>query len=298
MSKGMPVTVEAVTVERNTFVVSGRFIKTASPKEEWQDDVNDPERVVRTLRAGLARIDLLRFWQRIPETEPKFQYYREWRDVAAIPISTYENWWERQITGKTRNIVRKSQKLGVCISEVEFCDELVRGIMGIFNESPIRRGKPFWHYGKDFATVKSELSADLGEAIFIAAHYNNELIGFSKLLIKDRYAMVTLLLDKKSHRDKSLMNGMIAKAVQLCANREIPYITYTLWRRGDHGRFQERNGFIRIPVPEYFVPITFKGQLAIGLRLHRGIKGLLPEPVTVRLVNLRSWWYSLRQNAS
>ena len=33
---------------------------------------------------------MLKFWQRIPETEAKFNYYKEWREIAAIPITTYQ----------------------------------------------------------------------------------------------------------------------------------------------------------------------------------------------------------------
>jgi hypothetical protein len=137
------------------------------------------------------------------------------------------------------------------------------------------------------------MSADLEEAVFIAAYYEKELIGFTKLLVTDRCAMVTLILDKMSHRHKSPMNGMIAKAVEICANRKIPYITYTLWRRGDHGEFQKRNGFQKMPVPEYFVPLTIKGKLALLLGMHKGLKGVLPERVIVWLLALRSKWYAI-----
>jgi hypothetical protein len=85
---------------------------------------------------------------------------------------------------------------------------------------------------------------------------------------------------------------MIAKAVEVCAQRKIPYIAYTLWRRGEHGQFQESNGFEKIPVPEYFVPLTLKGELALRLGLHKGIRGLIPEKVMIWLLALRGNWYS------
>ena len=31
--------------------------------------------------------------------------------------------------------------------------------MASLAETPVRRGKPFWHYGKNFETVKSEISS-------------------------------------------------------------------------------------------------------------------------------------------
>ena len=90
------------------------------------------------------------------------------------------------------------------------------------------------------------------------------------------------------------MNGMIAKAVEICADRQIPFLTYTVWRRGDQAEFQKRNGFERIPVPEYFIPLTARGRIALQLGLHKGVKAALPEAWMVRLLSLRSWWYNNR----
>jgi len=67
-----------------------------------------------------------------------------------------------------------------------------------------------------------------------------------------------------------------------------------VWRRGEHGQFQESNGFKKTPVPEYFVPLSLKGQLALRLGLHRGIRGLIPERMMIWLLALRARWYSLR----
>jgi hypothetical protein len=292
--KGVPVRLDAVRAEGRAFIISGRFIKTAALKYEWQEDVDDPDRVVRELRACPVRIDFLRFWQRIPETETKYAYHKEWRYVAAIPVTEYKHWLQKQISPKARNKIKKSAKFGVVIEETELTDELVRGIMDIFNQAPVRRGKRFWHYGKDFETVKKEMSLDLNESIFITAYYGKELIGFIKLLFADRYAMLTLILDKIDHRDKAPMNGMIAKAVEICAGRKVPHIVYMMWRRGGHGEFQESNGFERIPIPEYFVPLTFKGAIALRLGLHTGVRGLIPDKVMLRLLALRAKWYATK----
>jgi len=292
--RGLPVRLDAVRAEDKTFLISGRFIKTAALKNEWQEDINDADRVVRELRACPATIDFLRFWQRIPETEARYAYYKEWRYVAAIPVTEYKHWLQKQISPKARNKIKKSAKFGVVIQETELSDELVRGIMDIFNQSPVRRGKRFWHYGKDFETVKKEMALDLSDSIFITAYYENELIGFIKLLFADRYAILTLILDKIGRRDKAPMNGMIAKAVEICAQRKVPYIIYLMWRRGGHGEFQESNGFEKIQIPEYFVPLSLKGALALRLRLHRGLKGLIPERMMVYLLALRSKWYLAR----
>lgn len=286
-----PVRFPVVCINAAAYIVTGDWFKTASLRDEWQEDVIDPEVTIRELKSTALRIDLLKFWQRIPETEAKYSYYKESRDLAAIPITTYEHWWDKQIRFKARNKMRKAQKLGVTIREVSFDDNLVRGVMGIYNQSPIRRGKPFRHFGKTFETVKAELAIDLKDAVFVAAYYESELVGFVKFQVDDRYARITLILDKVVHRDKAPTNGMIAKAVEICANRGIRFLTYYLWRRGDHGKFQESVGFEKISVPQYYVPLTLVGRFALFLRLHEGLKGVLPESLIVRLLALRARWY-------
>src|SRR5438477_5785988 len=106
--RGVLIPTEAIHAEDKIFIISGHLIKTASLKDEWLQDIDKPEDVIRILRSSPARIDLLRFWQRIPQSEPKFDFYKESQDVAAISVKTYDQWWEKQITGKTRNMVRKS----------------------------------------------------------------------------------------------------------------------------------------------------------------------------------------------
>jgi len=295
--RGVPRKLDAMRVHDHTFVISGRFAKTASLRpgnKVWMEDVEDPAGVVSVLKSSPLKIDILRFWQRIPDTEPKFKYYKEFRQIAAIPISNYDHWLKRQITRSARNKIRKTDKFGVVIQETVLSDQFVRDITEIFNQSPVRRGKRFWHYRKNFGTVKTEMSFDSEESIFVSAYYKAELIGFIKLLVADRYAVITLILDKQNHRDKSPMNGMIAKCVEICAERRIPHIIYMMWRRGEHGQFQESMGFQRIAVPEYFVPLTPKGMIALRFGLHRGLKGLIPEKTMVWLLALRSKWYALR----
>jgi hypothetical protein len=295
--KGVPVTFDIVEVKGQKFTISGRFLNTARlgvETTEWLEDVDDPAAVVEFLKSSPAKADMLRFWQRIPDSEAKYEYYKEWGHIAAIPVTTYAHWLEKQISPKARNKIRKAQKQGVVTSEVEFNDEFVREMMVILNQSPLRRGRPFWHYGKDFETVKRETGLDMTESIFIDARFQGELIGFIKLYFADRYAMITMILDKTAHRDKAPMNGMIAKVVEVCAARGVPFITYTVWRRGDLGKFQASNGFEKIPVPEYFVPLTWKGRLALRLRLHKGLKPLIPEWAMDQYLALRAKYYAIK----
>jgi len=291
-SKGVPVTLDAVRVNGQTFLLRGKYLKTAELKDAWAEDVANPAEVIHQLRNIPIKPDVFRFWQRMPETKPKYPYYWEWVDVAAIPITTHKHWFESQISRTARNKIRKALKHGVEFHEEPISDRLIRGITALYNDSPVRRGKPFWHYGKDFESVKKLVSEDGDVCKFVTAYSEGELIGFIKLLVFDRCARTAGILDKLSCREKSPMNGLISKVVEICATNNIPYLVYSTWRRGDHGQFQASNGFIRTPLPEYFVPLTAKGSMALALKLHRGLKGWIPEGMMIRLLELRAIWYA------
>ena len=87
--------------------------------------------------------------------------------MAAVPVSTFDHWWGRQINAKVRNMVRLAEKLGVTVRTVAFEDPLVRGISSIYNESPIRQARHFPHYGKDIEILRRENGTFLERRVFI-----------------------------------------------------------------------------------------------------------------------------------
>ena len=222
----------------------------------------------------------------------------EWSNVAALPVSTFENWWTRQIDGKTRNMVRRAEKKGIVVREVPFDDSLVRGIWEIYNESPLRQGRPFPHYGKDVETVH-RISATFPEtSTFIGAFLGQKLIGFMKLTSDDARSMATVMniLAMVQYRDKAPTNALVAEAVRYCASQKIPYIVYSKFAYGAKQRdslsdFKESNGFQRIDIPRYYVPLTRLGAVALRLGLHNSVLDHIPEPILAKLRELRSAWY-------
>ncbi len=276
-----------MTIDNNKLSVSGRYIKIAWLQNEWFEDIENPSSIIKGLKNSKESPDILTFWQRLPNTEPKYDYYMEWDNVAAIRIKNYDDWWMKQIKGRTRSLIRKTLKQGVEVRLVKFDDELVRGISGIFDETPIRQGKPFWHYKKDFETVKREMSDRPDSSDFIGAYYNGDLIGFIKLLYAGQYAITTQIISKLEHRDKAVNNALISKAVEICADKNIPYLVYTKWSSGSLGEFKRRCGFKKIELPRYYIPLTLKGRIALKLQLHHGLAERLPERLKCFLMDLR-----------
>jgi hypothetical protein len=277
-------------MNQQCYVLSDGVLKFARLEDEWFEDVKDPSYVINTLKGSGINADIFTFWQRLPETEPKYDYHWEPADLAALPVSSYENWWLKDIHSNVRTIIRKSAKLGVEVREVPFDDDFVRGMTGIFNETPVRQGRPFIHYGKDFETVKRQFSRFLFREEMIGAYFQGELIGFIMLAIADHHARTIQIISYQKHRDKNPNNALIAKAVEVCARKNLPYLVYELWTDDSLSDFKHHCGFRKTSVPRYFIPLTLNGKLALALGLHEGVKARLPKGIIRSLKKLRKLW--------
>jgi hypothetical protein len=276
-----------------TLVVTGRYIKTASLEEEWYQDVNEPDLLLAEVKRQGLPADILTFWQRFPDTEPRYRYTVKYQSLAVLKVDTFDEWL-KSLSEDTRRNVRKAEKKGVVIRECAFDDEFVRGMIDIFNESAMKQGKPFRHYGKDFDTVKKEFSRFLFREDIIGAYYEGKLIGFIMLSKTPNYALPSMIISKMEHRDKAPTNALVGAAVKLCEQKKIPYLVYNNWSYGSLGEFKRRNNFVRVRVPRYYIPLTLKGKLALLLRLHYDISELLPEQLLLKLLSWRNALNNLR----
>ena len=184
----------------------------------------------------------------------------------------------------------------------EYDDAFVRGIMSIYNESPIRQGRRFWHYGKDFEMVKKENGTFLERSEYVGAFLGDELIGFIKMVYVDQMACTLQVISKQQHHDKKPTNALIAEAVQICENKAVTHLMYGSYnydgRETSLTEFKRRNGFRPVVYPRYYVPLTAKGNLAMRLRLHHGVKKLIPRRLVERLRDVRSLFYRHRVSRS
>jgi hypothetical protein len=287
---GKPVRIQCLDVSGQSFSLSKGPATVVRLEDEWFEDVRDPEGTIAALKSAPVKADIFTFWQRLPDTQPTFDYYWESESIAVLPVVSFEHWWNKQVKPATRNLVRKSEKKGVKVREATFDDDFVQGMTEIFNETPIRQGKRFWHYGKDFETVKRQFSRNLFRETLLGAYCEDELIGFVMLGNAGRYADVGQIISKIRHRDKSPNNALLAKAVEVCERERLPYLVYAYWSDGSLADFKRHNGFEETPLPRYYVPLTRRGELALSLGLHSGWKELLPAPVKTRLKRLRGRW--------
>lgn len=277
--------------------VQGRVIRMARLDADKYMFVDDPEVMLDGLRKSGTRIDVFSFLQRLPQTSVKYPYPMEWDNLAAVPISTFDHWWNEQIGFKARNKAKQAEKKGVLIREVPFSESLVEGIWKIYNECPLRQGKAFHHYGKDVQTVYREEATFLDHSVFVGAFLKDELIGFIKLVMDETGTQAGLMniVSMIQQRDKAPTNALVAQAVRSCADRKISFLVYSNFAYGKKQRdslsdFKERNGFQRIDLPRYYVPLTLAGRVALRLGFHHKLVDYLPESVAGKLRELRNTW--------
>jgi len=288
------------TINNIAIVTEGRLFKTALVRDEPYDCVAEPNGFIEKLKKARLGADLFTFTQEIGDNGPKHDFHRGWERLAVLPITTYADWFEKQIGFKPRNKIRKAQKAGVNLRPMEFNDECIRGIMGIYNESPLVQGKPNWHYGKDFETMKKMLGTFPDRSEFVGAFYKDEMIGFIKLVRGRQFAGLMHILSKNAHRDKAPTNALIAKAVEICAGRKLPYLQYGIWSRRGLGDFKTANCFECLEVPRFFVPLNLKGRLMLKFGLHRKFREYVPHQWWDTAVVVRNKWnnYRYRLNAT
>jgi hypothetical protein len=291
---GKTVRVPSFDIDGLRVVVTGTLIKIARIfDEEFMEHriISDPQTFLSKLAGAGMRADIFTFAESIAETVPKYSYPFDWDNAAVASTRNFDGWWKK-LPQETRKNVRRAAKRGLIVQSVIFDDKFVRGIQGIYDEIPIRQGRRFWHYGKDFETIKRENGTYLNESDFIGAFYNEELIGFLKFVRVGQFAVMMQILSKAAHYDKRPMNAMIAKAVEVCQEKKLLYLVYGKFTYGNKtqsqiAEFKHRNGFVQMNYPRYFVPLTMKGRFALQLKLHRGLLALLPSTLIDWLWRLR-----------
>jgi hypothetical protein len=285
--------------------IHGRLFRIARLDGDKYKFLDEPEPVLAALRKSDTRVDLFTFMQKLPYTTPKYTYPMEWDNLAALPVTTFEDWWTGQIGFKARNKAKQAGKKGVEIRETPFDDALVQGIWEIYNESPVRQGRRFPHYGRSLESVRKMSATFLDTSVFIGAYFEGKLIGFIKLTTDDDRTQAGMMhiVSMIQHRDKAPTNALVAQAVRSCADRGISHLVYSNFAYGKKERsslsdFKERNAFQRINLPRYYVPLTAIGSAAFRLGLHHRFVDRLPEPLLAKARDLRYSWYKYRFPAS
>jgi len=300
--RGRWVSAPALRVNGQVIAIEGTWIKIAHlhNEDEAESEVADPEACIRALKeqGSSPRTDIFCFSQLVPDTSPRYKYPMEMQSIAVAYVADCEKWLAN-ISRKTRHAIRRSKRLGVVIRMRSFDAETIQGIRDVQNETPVRQGRPYWHYGKTLEQVRQDHCSFAGRSDFMCAYCGGEFIGFVKLVYCGGFASILQMISKMAHYDKCVSNALIAKAVERCAEKHIPYLTYGLFNYGNKGdsslcRFKVRNGFTEMLVPRYYVPLTAWGRICVKTRLYRSWHDMLPHKFIAAASTLRAKWHARR----
>lgn len=300
--RGHWVKIPAVSVSGNNLIAAGKWLRVARVRGEemMESELECPEVYIKKLMGdakSILKADIFTFTHKLPTSQPKYSYPVEWESVAVIHLTSFTRWWEN-LPQETRKNVRRSCKRGVQVIIKEYDDDLIRGIREVNNESPLRQGTPNGYYGKSFDETKRLYGEFVGRSDFICAYFGDRLIGFLHLIYRGEVASILNLTTSPSHFDKRPANALMAKAAEICEEKDISYISYGLYNYGnkhDHSlrTFKIRNGFEEMLVPRYFVPLTRWGRICMKAKLHRGLVGILPPAVITIGLRARAQWHRL-----
>jgi hypothetical protein len=300
--RGRPQTVPARRIAGAAVIERGRLLKSAQLFDQFWLEVEripDLDLLVDELRRSAHRPDLLFYTQRVPDTEPRYRYSFRRQNFAVLQLTTYDAWFQSAVSAATRRNVRASEKRGVSVRVCQFDDAYVAGISAIYNESPVRAGRPYWHYGKPLDVVRKENGTYAARSTYLAAFIGEEMVGYMKIVWDRKTAAIMQILSKTSAREARPNNALMAEAVRQACARGVEWLIYEKFDYGNKvgdslTRFKQGNGFVRMDVPRYCVALTVKGKMALAMGMDRELKDMIPERLAARAREWRARWLESR----
>ena len=255
--RGKPVLVPARRINGRTVVVSGTRAQNRDNQGRGlagRDARPESARVYRRAPLERSARRRLRVCRGGHGRGSRLAYRFEWDNVAAIRTSHFKAWWDA-LPQEARKNARRAAKRGVEVKPVELDDDLVAGIKHIYDESPLRQGRPFWHYGKSLQRIMADNATYADRSQFVGAYHGDELIGFMKWVCVGDDARIMQVMSLNSHADKRPMNALIVKAAEICHERRINHLFYGRFTYGNKrdtsiGEFKRRMGFEQIDFPD------------------------------------------------
>ncbi|KKN83058.1 hypothetical protein LCGC14_0303240 [marine sediment metagenome] len=222
---------------------------------------------IQLLRAIESGANMYSYWSEFSNHQ-----YQLTDQFAGIPVSSYADWWN-SISRKTRNMVRKAQKLGLTVQRMAFNDELLAATYAIYNESPTRQNRAFPPYGRNTKRIAMDREKTLpqyyhGEEYLVARH-NGKIIAYIHLVYTRDSVMFNEILGLMKHRNTSAINFLINEAVKLASDMKLKYIIYGKLANNNLGKFKLNNGFEKIKMYRYFAPVNIRGKLICSLRIYK-----------------------------
>ena len=282
---GVDKELDGLLVRKRSFARLAKY----QEENEYLHDFAPSERFLEKLAE--RGVDIFTFPERkwcCPITNPPQGWLTAEDNIALLKIVPYADWLNT-VGKKTRNMIRKAEKSGVKTEVAEPTAKLAEGIWRIYNETPVRQGRAFSHYGVGLRDIKLQVNSASADT-FISATLEGELVGFVQLVHGDKITVMAQILSLQKYWDKAVNNSLVAKAVEVCAAQGEPWLMYG--RMGNHpslDNFKQSNGFTKYTLSRFYVPLTARGRLAAKLGLNREAKDALPNFLKGPLFPVFNW---------
>jgi GNAT superfamily N-acetyltransferase len=189
-------------------------------------------------------------------------------------VRSFQYWWTK-VGKKTRNMVRKAEKNGVITSAIQPSGMLAKDICRIYNSTQKKQKRRNNDYGKTNQEVLKEITSS-PDYVFIVSCLNNEVVGFSQLVFYLDTVFIKRLLSLENYRDKGINNALLAKAIEISADRGVKKLIFAHWNPWTFPEeslinFAINNGFRLCKVTRYYAPLTWNGKVLIHLLTRKKI---------------------------
>lgn len=286
----------AVRIDGNVVVRLGRcpaIAKFADEEVVQGRPVRELESFCAAVRQSGLGADVLTVSSLHCKGNQKSAVVAEAESLAVIHTESFDEWWTNRLSQDGRKNVRRAEKKGIVVREAVLDDAFVKGIKEIYDETPIRQGRRFWHFGKSLEAVREENGTFPERSWFLGAYSGSMLVGFIKVIQADEFGYLIQILSKQADQDRRPTNALIAAAVKQCELRGLKYLVYGNYRYGAKGEdslseFKRRNGFTELEYFRYYLPLNPMGRLMIAAGLHKGWKALLPRGLAVTARSVRA----------
>lgn len=299
--RGKEISVPSVEIDGLKVNAVGRFLRIATIwDEEWLElgKMFEPIGFVNALQESNLKADVFAFSGSLESQDTPLKGRVEIDNVAVVRTDDYKAWWDG-LPQVTRKNTRRAAKKGIEVHTAKLDDDFVRGIKAIYDETPIRQGRRFWHYGKDLDVIKRENSSYQDRCELLGAYFSGELVGFIKFVYVGESARIMQIICMDAHQDKRPIVALIEQAVSICHQKGIKYLiygkyTYGKKKGGGIVEFKQRLGFQQVDFPRYYVPLSLRGRIGLLARLHLGVIEILPARLTNQLLAARTKWLRWR----
>ena len=192
--------------------VKGRVLKIASLDADRYEFITDPEAAIRDLRSSGSRVDIFTFMQGLPPAPPQFSYAAEPDNLAALPISTYDKWFDDADRRQGPQHGPAAPRRGACVvREVPFDDLLVRGISRGLQRVAGQAGTAVLALSEGHrARCAGRTRPSSSAARSSPRSSDDRVIGFAKLVADDgrQQAALMQIVSMIAHRDKAPTNAL------------------------------------------------------------------------------------------